>query len=118
MQNSVLVVEDDADVRQLMSVILEREQLDVDEAVNGQKALQRLDERRYDLVVLDIMLPLLNGFEVYEKICSLDPRPAVIVISAIARYVGDRFAADTIVLQKPFLHEKFREAVMRKLGRV
>ena len=111
----VLVVEDDPDVLELVSVILARDGHRVVKAIDGEDALNQLDARPYDLVLLDIMLPIHNGFEVYDKIRALDPQPRVIVLSAIARYVGDRFHDDVIVLQKPFTHEALKDAIDRSL---
>ena len=112
---SVLVVEDDPDVLQLVSVILARDGHRVVQAIDGEAALVQLDAQPYDLVLLDIMLPLHNGFEVYDSIRALEPQPRVIVLSAIARYVGDRFHDDVIVLQKPFTHEALVDAIDRSL---
>lgn len=113
--HSVLVVEDDPDVLQLVSVVLDRDGHRVEQAADGEEALEKLGTQSYDLVLLDIMLPLHNGFEVYERIRALDPQPRVIVLSAIARYVGDRFGGDAIVLQKPFTHEALVDAIHRSL---
>lgn len=108
---SILVVEDDPDVRQLVHTLLRRSGYQIDEAVDGEEAIAKLSARRYHVVLLDVMLPRHNGFEVYETIRALTPQPRVIVLSAIARYVGDRFDDDVIVLQKPFTFEELQNAL-------
>lgn len=69
-------------------------------------------QRHYDLVVLDLMLPKVNGFHVSAAIQELPRRPKVIVLSAIARHFADRFAEETVVLQKPFELERLEEVIL------
>ena len=108
---SVLIAEDDADLRLLVRALIRPITTDVDEAGDGEIAMQKIAAKTYDLVVLDLMLPLVNGFDVYKAIKRQHPRPRVIVISAIARYFDDRFDKDVVILQKPFTNEEFLGAV-------
>lgn len=107
----LLIVEDDPDLRQLMRAMLKKDVSRIDEAADGETAVEKLESTPYDLVVLDIMLPQKNGFEVAERIKTLSPRPRVIVVSAIARYYDDRFEHGTGILQKPFTADALREAI-------
>jgi len=59
----VLVVEDDPNSRHLMRTILEREKWKVDEAANGAEALKLLNQNSYELILLDLMMPEMDGFE-------------------------------------------------------
>ena len=61
--NPVLVVDDDADVRELFRRTLARDNMTVIEAANGEEALQRLREQRPSLILLDLMMPVMDGFE-------------------------------------------------------
>ena len=97
---SALVVEDDEDVKKLLTVIL-RKYASVDVAADGEQALTRLRESAYDVVVLDLMLPKVNGLEVAKMVESLQPAPKLIVFSALSRYFADRFPKGTVVLHKP-----------------
>ena len=108
---SVLVVEDDPDLRVLVRAVLRDLAGEIDEATTGDEAMEKIVARPYDVVLLDLMLPRQNGFEVYKAIQQLPKRPRVIVVSAIARYFDDRFDDDVIVLQKPFTNEALVEAV-------
>lgn len=69
----VLVVEDDADTRGLLHRRIESEGHDVDDVATGEAALLALDQRDYDLVVLDVQLPGIMGWEVMRTM-AVDPR--------------------------------------------
>ena len=109
---TALVVEDEESVQRLLQAILRRHCVSVDVAGDGQTAIDMVRERSYDLVLLDLMLPKVNGFEVSAAIQQLPRRPKVIVLSAIARYFGDRFPDDTIILQKPFELERLEAVIL------
>jgi two-component system, OmpR family, response regulator len=61
--NKILVVDDDAYIRELVSTLLRNENFDVCEAVDGRDALQKLGEEKIDLCILDIMMPNMDGFD-------------------------------------------------------
>jgi CheY-like chemotaxis protein len=81
---SVLVVDDEAPLRSTVSAILESAGHRVVEAEDGLVALSLLNERAFDLVVLDLYMPKLDGVEVLRRIHV--PPPIVIVYSAFAYY--------------------------------
>src|SRR5262244_1439007 len=64
----ILVVDDDPHIRELVRVFLEREGLDVVEASDGVHALARLEAVRADLVILDIMMPHMDGWELCRRL--------------------------------------------------
>lgn len=64
----VLVAEDDRELRRFIVRILEREGYSVSEAANGEEAIRRAKEDRPDVLVLDLMMPVKDGFEVIEEI--------------------------------------------------
>ena len=99
-KRSVLIVEDDGDVRSLLLAILRDASVHV--AGDGQTAIELLQSTAFDAVILDIMLPRKNGFQVAEVVRALEPRPKLIVLSGLARYFHDRFPEGTVMLQKPF----------------
>jgi len=98
----VLIVEDDGDVQQLLRTVLRKTCLVLDVAGDGEQAIEMLRSAPYDVVLLDLMLPIRNGFEVAEAIAALPKKPRLIVLSAIANHSRDSFPSDTVVLQKPF----------------
>ena len=78
----VLIVDDEPDVLLTLRMILEAEGFDPLLAADGETALRRVDEERPDLVVLDIMMPVLDGWFVLAELGGRDRRPAVVVCSA------------------------------------
>src|SRR4051812_9564756 len=85
----ILVVEDQIELRQLYTQLLKGEKYTVDEATNGQEAIDLLKKNAYDLIMLDIMLPGLNGMQVLEWI---EKNPAtnnntnkVVILSALGQ---------------------------------
>jgi two-component system, chemotaxis family, chemotaxis protein CheY len=77
----VLVVDDDPDILDALSEILEVEGYQVDRARNGREALQRLEHKLPDLVLLDLMMPVMDGWE-FARSLGPDARPPIIVLSA------------------------------------
>lgn len=67
-KNKVLLVDDDKQILRSLRVYLELENYDVNTASNGQEALDSIKEHKPDILVLDVMMPEMDGFEVLEKI--------------------------------------------------
>jgi len=78
----VLVVDDEQGIIDLVSMALRYEGLGVSAASSGRAALAAINERRPDLLILDVMMPDLNGFEIMERIASDEPRIPVIFLTA------------------------------------
>lgn len=83
-EHRILVVDDDEAIRALLMTILRRRGLVVDVARNGAEAMERLSSCRYSVMLLDMMMPLMNGYEVLERIADYAPsvRPIIIVLTA------------------------------------
>jgi DNA-binding response OmpR family regulator len=75
----VLVIEDDARIRRVLQMTLQREGLEVTGAPTGEDGLARLRERPFDVVLLDLMLPGRNGFEVCREIRRTWDTPVIVV---------------------------------------
>ena len=115
----VLVVEDEDDVRRLVRVLLERAGHSVVEAANGLEALRRLEGGAPDLVVLDVAMPELDGWQTLERIRDLSDVP-VLMLTARAgeldKVRGLRGGADDYVT-KPFGRQELLarvEALLRR----
>jgi two-component system, OmpR family, phosphate regulon response regulator PhoB len=83
----ILVVEDDAELRRIWQLTLTLEGFDVEVAGDGQEALYRLEDRRPDLVVLDLGLPVLSGIVVRQEIAAralTRDIPVVVVTGSVA----------------------------------
>ena len=85
MKKHVLVVEDDAHIRLGLCDALRGEGYEVTDCRDGAQALPLIRQRRPDLVVLDVMLPGLDGLEVMRRLHDGARRPAIIVLTASTR---------------------------------
>lgn len=80
----VLIVDDDSTMRQYLSEICRRLKCQVDEVEDGNAAIQKLNERQYELIVCDIRMPKVGGIEVLKHAKELHPQTEVIMITAYA----------------------------------
>jgi CheY-like chemotaxis protein len=117
----VLVVDDDDVIRQLISVNLELEGFEVITAIDGQDALERVDEARPDVVTLDVMMPRLDGWEAAARLRA-DPKTAhirVVLLSARAQEAdlqrGESIGVDAY-LTKPFDPDELISTVRRLMA--
>jgi len=103
--NRVLVVDDEPDVRELLATILTGCGYEVFKAGSGEEGLVLASEVLPDLVVLDIVLPGLSGFEVCRLVKAKYPGVKVLVVSALNREIDHEYAAEYGAdgyLSKPF----------------
>ncbi|MBI1798374.1 MAG: sigma-54-dependent Fis family transcriptional regulator [Candidatus Eisenbacteria bacterium] len=77
----VLVVDDEEDVRRMLCVALRREQHQVSEAASAEQALEALEQRRFDVVLLDIRMQGMSGLDALIQIRERAPEPAVIMVT-------------------------------------
>lgn len=59
----ILMVDDNHEIREVVNILLTGEGYQVDEAVDGREALEKIRENSYDLVILDVMMPGMNGYQ-------------------------------------------------------
>lgn len=81
-QKNILVVDDDTGVRTVFSSILRKEGYRVTAVKNGYEAIKVIDEESFDLALVDLRMPGLDGIQVLEKIKSRRPQTRVIIYSA------------------------------------
>src|SRR5271169_1508645 len=100
----LLIIDDDAELCALLQEFLHREGFSVDSAHEGNSALAQAMEGGYDLIVLDVMLPGIDGFEILKRL-RVSSRVPVIMLTArgedVDRIVGLELGADDY-LPKPF----------------
>lgn len=104
-QARVLVADDDRSLRQAVAAILERASYEVICAEDGEAALRLFDDERPDAIILDIMMPRLDGFQVCERIRQRDGATPILVLSAKGDFVDKRLGFSFGVndyLTKPF----------------
>ncbi|MGH8981888.1 MAG: response regulator transcription factor [Acidimicrobiales bacterium] len=102
----VLAIEDDEDIRRLLRTILECEEYRVAEAATGRDGLRAFHQTRPDVVILDMALPDLDGWEVLERIRDMSEAPVLVLTarSAEADKVRALHAGADDYLTKPFSH--------------
>ena len=101
---SILAIEDDADIRQLLRTLLEREGYTVSEAATGREGLRVFHQARPDIVILDVGLPDLDGWQVLERIRDMSDLPVLLLTARSAerdKVRGLNSGADDY-LTKPF----------------
>ena len=81
-QKNILLVDDDTGVRTVFSSILRKEGYRVTAVKNGYEAIKVIDEESFDLALVDLRMPGLDGIQVLEKIKSRRPQTRVIIYSA------------------------------------
>lgn len=100
----VLIVDDTENIRKLIKKILEKEGIEVDEAVDGEEALKKIEGENYNLILLDIMMPKIDGLEVIKSLRKKSETP-VVFISALSDEKSQVLAYDNGAdgyLTKPF----------------
>jgi DNA-binding response OmpR family regulator len=112
-EGRVLVVDDDAPIRALVSKIVERAGLAVDCARDGVEAIAKIDANDYAVLVVDLMMPKIDGYAVVNHLRNRQKQPAIIVITA-----GDSGAIRQLdgslvhsVVRKPFDIDELGELI-------
>ncbi|MBN2353370.1 MAG: response regulator transcription factor [Spirochaetales bacterium] len=117
----VLIVDDEADIRELIAKYLKKESMDVSEAENGFKALALLERGEFDLVILDLMMKGLDGFETLKRIRAKNQALHVMIVSAreedYDKILGLGLGADDY-LTKPFSPGELVARVKSQLRRL
>ncbi|MDP9376455.1 MAG: response regulator [Actinomycetota bacterium] len=115
---AVLVVEDDADARRLIQRWLDQEGYRVDEVCDAESALEQLGRGSYDLVVLDVVLPGMDGYELARRLRSQATHaPPVLLCSIIEADDIPAEFSDSPWLAKPFARGELVNAVRTALAR-
>ncbi|MGY1915366.1 response regulator transcription factor [Blastococcus sp. HT6-30] len=118
MSRSVLIIEDDPRIRRMLQMTLQREGLEVTEAGSGEDGLARLAENTFDVILLDLMLPGKDGFEVCREIRRTSNTPVIMVTARSDSHdvvAGLEAGADDYV-SKPFVVKEL-SARIRALAR-
>ncbi len=88
MKKRILVVDDEASIRELCTELLEEEGYSVTQAVNGEDALRKMDLELFDLFLLDMAMPKMNGFELMKEIKTKQPLAVVIILTGFSSIEG------------------------------
>ena len=120
MAKNILICDDAAFMRMMIKDILTKNGYTiVGEAENGQKAVEKYNETKPDLVMMDITMPEMDGIQALKKIKATDPNAAIIMCSAMGQQAMviesiQSGAKDFIV--KPFQADRVIEAVKKVIG--
>jgi len=116
---TILLVDDEDSVQKLLTYPLERDGFRVVHALDGEEALARFAEEHVDLVVLDLMLPKLDGLEVCKRLRSASSVPIIMLTARddeLDKVLGLELGADDYIT-KPFSIREFRSRVKALLRR-
>ena len=122
MDRKVLIVDDEKLIVKGLKFSLEQDGMEVDVAYDGREALDKIKNHQYDVVLLDVMLPELNGFEVCQQVRDFSDVPIIMVTAKgddMDKILGLEYGADDYIT-KPFniLEVKARiKAIMRRTNK-
>ena len=77
----ILIVDDDKSIRKTLRDILEFEKYEIDESPDGLDCIVKIKQNKYDVIILDVKMPRMDGMEAIEKIMNISPDTPVIMIS-------------------------------------
>jgi two-component system nitrogen regulation response regulator NtrX len=123
MPSTVLIVDDEKNIRRTVRMVLEGEGFNVEEASSGEEALARLPDIGADVILLDVQLPGISGLDAIERIAKLkstEPQPTVIIISGhatLADAVRAVKAGAYEILEKPLDRERLMVTLRNALER-
>jgi DNA-binding response OmpR family regulator len=113
-----LVVEDDPAIRRLVEKLLQRRGIVIDTAHDGREAIAKIPGGDYSIVVLDLMLPEANGYEVIAYMKANGVRVPVVVVSAVSQQALASLDFDVVkeVISKPFDVHDFTSKIAALCG--
>jgi two-component system, NtrC family, nitrogen regulation response regulator NtrX len=115
----ILCVDDNPDIRASLKDQFSMEDFEVDTAEDGEFALQKIKENNYDLILLDVKMPKMDGLTVLQEIRKLDKNPQVIMLSALSDVPTAmecvRLGAKDYI-SKPYDPEELLHIVIKLLG--
>ncbi|MFL6245930.1 MAG: response regulator [Thermoanaerobaculia bacterium] len=103
-RRQILIVDDDPSIRTLLRLVAERRGFTVDVAADGAEALRLLSEYQYDMAIIDLMMPRVNGYELVDGIRGFDHRPTIVIATAMTDSLIGLLDAELVhsIVRKPF----------------
>ena len=112
------VIDDEPIIHDVLSQLLTSEGYDIEISSSGEEALEKFEVRTFDLVLLDLLMPGMNGIEILKAAKKIDPQALIIILTAYAS-VESAIEAMKIgafdYIQKPFKHEELLLTIARAL---
>jgi len=115
-KRKVLIVDDDKDIVTIVSTILSGRGWDIKAAYNGREALEAVTSSKPDIILLDIMMPEMNGIEVLKRIKKIDINARIIMITAfgdVESYLDSMELGAYEYINKPFETDELLEMIDR-----
>lgn len=123
MSNKILLIEDEGSIRKFIRVNFQRNNFYVTEAASGEEGIEKAKSENIDVVILDLMLPGIDGFKTCELLRSEFPNVGIIMLTArsqdMDKIMGLEFGADDYMV-KPFNPSELiarTRALLRRIGR-
>ncbi|MCF6438220.1 response regulator transcription factor [Pseudoalteromonas luteoviolacea] len=121
MHQRVLIVEDDLDIARLLQVHLNELDLEVDHLATGEGVMAQLAQQHYAIVLLDVMLPVVDGLTLCREIKTLHPKISVVMLtsksSEMDRVIGLEMGADDYIC-KPCSYREFQARIKAQLRHI
>ena len=113
-RSRVLVVEDDPAIRKLVEKLLTRRGFAIDVAPDGKHAIEKLGTGKYAALILDLMVPEVNGFQIIEHVKRNNIDVPIAVVSAVSQQALTNLDLDVVklVISKPFDVDEFTKAIV------
>jgi two-component system, OmpR family, response regulator ChvI len=117
-----MVVDDEPDITFTIQAGLEDGGFDVDAFIDPEFALSSFKPSLYDLVIIDIMMPKMGGFELYERLTTVDPSVEVCFLTASEKYREDlregkyQTLSKDLFLQKPISNDDLMREINKKIN--
>ena len=112
-RHRALIVEDDPAIRRLVGKLLQRRGIDIDVANDGKQAIEKIRNGAYSVLILDLMVPEVNGFEIIDFVKKNQIRTPVVVVSAVSHQALTKLDTEVVklVISKPFDVEEFTNKI-------
>jgi len=113
-RHRALIVEDDPAIRKLVGKLLQRRGIDIDVANDGKQAIEKIRSGAYSVLILDLMVPEVNGFEIIDFVRKNGIRTPVAVVSAVSHQALTKLDTEIVklVISKPFDVEEFTNKIL------
>ncbi len=112
----ILLVEDDPGARQSLNLLLTIDRHTVREAVNGREALDLFTKEHFDLVIVDYLMPEMQGNELAQNIKRMAPSQPILMLTAYVDKLVDSALSVDALLGKPFAVNDLRQAIGKLVG--
>jgi DNA-binding response OmpR family regulator len=113
-RHRALIVEDDPAIRRLVGKLLQRRGIDIDVANDGKQAIEKIRSGDYSVLILDLMVPEVNGFEIIDFVRKNQIRTPVAVVSAVSAQALTKLDTGIVklVISKPFDVDEFTSKIV------